>query len=127
MEYGTQDSKSSIENTTSVQVFVQTPKNQTPYGTHFSVHYLGAPRKTGEDFFGFLLSILRGFSFARYDLLQNNCNNFPDECCIFLSGKHIVQYILDSRAEAMKCAMGPMPRPIIDQIQGAVRDRNPRP
>ena len=29
----------------------------------------------------------------KYDLFENNCNNFTNECCEFLLGKTIPEYI----------------------------------
>ena len=37
-------------------------------------------------FHDFLSSIQSRFTAATYDLLRNNCNNFSNECCHFLTG-----------------------------------------
>ncbi|PXF45879.1 Desumoylating isopeptidase 1 [Gracilariopsis chorda] len=98
--------------------------NQTPYGTPYSVESLGSTSKTKEEFLTFLGSICRQFSLESYHLLENNCNNFSDACSMFLLDKHIPQYILDLPAEAMNSPLGPMIRPIIDQMQAVVRNQS---
>eukprot|EP00178_Gracilaria_changii_P025489 TRINITY_DN78524_c0_g1_i1.p1 TRINITY_DN78524_c0_g1~~TRINITY_DN78524_c0_g1_i1.p1 ORF type:complete len:447 (-),score=38.37 TRINITY_DN78524_c0_g1_i1:1048-2388(-) len=100
------------------------PPNQTPYGTPYSVETMGTTTKTREDFLAFLRSVSRRFSFDNYHLLENNCNNFSDACTMFLLDRHIPQYILDLPTEAMNSPLGPMIRPVIDQMQTSIRNQS---
>lgn len=52
-----------------------------------------------------------------YDLLTHNCNNFTNECAIFLLGKGIPQDIIDLPNRALSTPMGAMIRPAIEQYQ----------
>lgn len=93
----------------------------TPYGQPLDVQSMGTTNKTLDQFRFFLSSISHQFTFASYHLLDNNCNNFTDTCCRFLVDKGIPRYILDLPAQAMSSPLGPMIRPIIEQMQVAIQ------
>eukprot|EP00177_Eucheuma_denticulatum_P003931 GFKZ01007109.1.p1 GENE.GFKZ01007109.1~~GFKZ01007109.1.p1 ORF type:complete len:445 (-),score=56.15 GFKZ01007109.1:1609-2943(-) len=93
----------------------------TPYGQPIDVQSMGSTNKTLDQFRSFLSSISHRFTFASYHLLDNNCNNFSDTCCRFLVDKGIPRYILDLPAQAMNSPLGPMIRPIIEQMQVAIQ------
>ena len=96
----------------------------TPYGTPLAIEEMGTTQKSLIEFRAFLSSISPSFTFATYHLLDNNCNNFSDQCCRFLVGKSIPQYILDLPAEAMNSPLGPMLRPVIEQMQSAIQQQS---
>lgn len=100
------------------------PPGTTPYGTPHSIEIMGATDKSQAEFRDFLGSISPNFTFATYHLLDNNCNNFSDQCCRFLVGKSIPQYILDLPSEAMNSPLGPMIRPVIEQMQSAIQQQS---
>lgn len=100
------------------------PPGQTPYGSPQSVEQLGTTEKTQDEFLVFLSSVSSQFSMNSYHLLDNNCNNFSDACTRFLLGRSIPQYILDLPAEAMNSPLGPMIRPIIEQMQSVIQQQS---
>ncbi|CAN8062355.1 unnamed protein product [Agarophyton chilense] len=100
------------------------PPNQTPYGAPYSVEAMGTTSKSKGEFQAFLRSVSQRFSFDNYHLLENNCNNFSDACTMFLLNKHIPQHVLDLPAEAMSSPLGPMIRPLIDQMQANIREQS---
>jgi len=95
---------------------------QTPYGFPVQTHDMGTTSKTAEQFVVFLNSISHRFNMATYHVLDNNCNNFSNECCAFLVGKSIPQYILDLPKEAMDSPMGAMLRPMIENMSSQIRN-----
>lgn len=92
---------------------------ETPFGMPHSVQELGTTSKTKQQFVEFLSSISAQFSLHRYHLLDNNCNNFSDQCAMFLLSQHIPQHILDLPSEAINSPIGAFLRPIVDQMQAA--------
>jgi len=48
------------------------------------------PQSTFEEF---LRSISSKYTMEKYDLFENNCNNFTNECAMFLVGKGIPENI----------------------------------
>lgn len=48
------------------------------------------PQNTFEEF---LRSISSNYTMEKYDLFKNNCNNFTNECALFLVGKGIPEHI----------------------------------
>jgi len=48
-----------------------------------------------------------------YDIMNNNCNNFTDACCVFLTGKKIPNYITGLPREFMNTPLGRMVMPMI--------------
>lgn len=57
------------------------------------------------------------FRMQDYDLLTHNCNNFTNECSLFLLGKAIPQDIIDLPNRALSTPLGQMIRPAIEQYQ----------
>lgn len=100
------------------------PPGQTPYGTPHTLHPMGTTTKTKEQFLQFLATVSSRFTMHSYHLLDNNCNNFTDECAKFLLGRNIPSYVLDLPKEAMDSPMGAMLRPMIDQMQASIRDQS---
>jgi desumoylating isopeptidase 1 len=54
----------------------------------------------------------------KYHLLENNCNNFSDELCMFLLGKKIPAHITGLPTEFLKTPFGQMMKPMIEQMYG---------
>lgn len=100
------------------------PPGLTPYGVPVQEHDLGQTNKTQQEFITFLSSISSRFTMQTYHLLDNNCNNFSDQCCIFLIEKHIPQHILDLPSIAMNSPLGPFIRPAIDSMQSAIQQQS---
>ena len=59
---------------------------RTPYGIPVDKIPLGDSHIPEDVFVEFLQEISGRFSAQTYDLLHNNCNNFTNECCVFLTG-----------------------------------------
>lgn len=96
----------------------------TPYGTPLTMQSMGNTSKTRAQFIHFLATISATFTMHTYHLLDNNCNNFSDACCHFLLQKHIPQHILDLPGEALNSPLGPIIRPLIDQMQAAITEQS---
>jgi PPPDE putative peptidase domain/PUL domain len=102
------------------------PPARTPYGTPLRTVELGATHKSKPEFLAFLASISGRFSMQGYHVLDNNCNNFSDACARFLLGGDvgIPSYIIDLPQEAMDTPLGAMLRPMLENMQGAIRDQS---
>lgn len=98
----------------------------TPYGMPVETVQLGNTSKTQGEFLAFLASVSSKFSMQTYHLLDNNCNNFSDACAKFLLGneKGIPEYIIDLPRQALDSPLGPMIRPMLDNMQGVIRDQS---
>lgn len=98
----------------------------TPYGNPKETIELGRTSKTKVEFFDFLVSISTRFSMRNYHVLDNNCNNFSDVCCKFLLGEsaEIPRYIIDLPNEAINSPLGPMLRPLLENMQSVIRDQS---
>ena len=78
----------------------------TPYGRPMQTIALGHTELPKDLFVQFLNDIAPKFSPEKYDLLNNNCNNFSDECANFLTGKGIPRHIIDLPKEVLATPMG---------------------
>ena len=81
---------------------------RTPYGTPVDKIPLGDSHIPEDVFVEFLQEISGRFSAETYDLLHNNCNNFTNECCVFLTGAPIPEYITSLPSEVLNTPLGPM-------------------
>jgi len=61
------------------------------------------PKKLFEEF---LQDISSKFTMNTYDLFKNNCNNFVDECCSFLTGKPLPEHITGLPSEILNTPIG---------------------
>lgn len=52
----------------------------------------------------------------RYHIMDNNCNNFSNEVCYFLTNRNIPEYITDLPNNFMQSPLGMMLRPMIDSF-----------
>lgn len=93
------------------------PPSQTPYGYPTKVENIGFTQIPQDVFHEFLQSISSKFSLSTYDLFKNNCNNFTEECCQFLTGESIPSYITGLPAEVLNTPLGRMIEPMITNIQ----------
>ncbi len=90
------------------------PAGRTPYGRPDKKLVLGKTRKTQAEFDAFLERVRPRFRMQDYDLLRHNCNNFTNECSIFLVGSGIPQDIIDLPHRALSTPLGQMMRPQIE-------------
>lgn len=56
---------------------------------------IGDTSKTKAELDAFIASIHSRFTAYTYDLIRNNCNNFSNEVCMFLTGRGIPSFIID--------------------------------
>lgn len=69
----------------------------------------------------YISSINHRFTAMTYDLLTNNCNNFSDTICRFLTNRGIPSYIVDLPSIVLSTPGGQAFRPLIEQMQNSVR------
>ena len=101
------------------------PPKQTPFGFPNKIEQIGETQIPKEIFLEFLRELSPKFSVATYDLLKNNCNNFTEECCQFLTGTSIPSYIIGLPSEVLSTPFGKMIEPIITNLQNQMlRDTN---
>jgi hypothetical protein len=79
---------------------------RTPYGVPVERLALGDSHIPEDVFLEFLQEISSRFSMDSYDLLHNNCNNFTNECSIFLTGSPIPEYITALPSQVLNTPMG---------------------
>jgi hypothetical protein len=78
---------------------------------------IGETNKTKAELDSFLSSIHNRFTALTYDLLRNNCNNFSNEVCMFLTGRGIPSFIIDLPNIIFSTPGGAMLRPMIENMQ----------
>ncbi|CAK91327.1 unnamed protein product (macronuclear) [Paramecium tetraurelia] len=96
-------------------ICAQTPKS-TIYGYPIEVSQLGETEIPQGTFEEFLRSISSKYSMEKYDLFENNCNNFTNECALFLVGKGIPENIIGLPQEFLNTQLGQMLKPAIEQF-----------
>ena len=84
---------------------------------------IGTTTKSLQEFENFLQSISNQFTEATYDLINNNCNNFSDRVCNFLTGSGIPSYIIDLPRIVFSTPGGAMLRPMIENMQNNIRQQ----
>jgi hypothetical protein len=82
------------------------PPGRTPYGVPVENIPLGDSHIPEDVFLEFLQEISSRFSVESYDLLHNNCNNFTNECSIFLTGTPIPEYITSLPSQVLNTPLG---------------------
>lgn len=90
---------------------------QTPYGAPVREIPMGETEIPKEIFHEFLQNISPKFSMETYDLFNNNCNNFTEECAQFLVGASIPSYITGLPQEFLSTPLGQMIQPMIQRMQ----------
>ena len=90
---------------------------QTPYGSPIKEIVIGTTEVPEQLFLEFLAELSPKFTMEKYDLFSNNCNNFTNECCEFLTGKPIPEYIIGLPKEVLSTPLGKMIKPMMDQMQ----------
>lgn len=93
------------------------PPGQTPYGNPIQKINLGETEIPEDIFLEFLQEINPQFTAEKYDLFENNCNNFTDACSEFLIGSKIPNHITGLPKEVLATPMGKMLKPMIDNMQ----------
>lgn len=84
---------------------------------------MGTTTKTQEELGQYLRSINHLFTQNTYNLISNNCNNFADNICNFLTGHGIPNYIVDLPRIVFSTPGGAMLRPMIENMQNNIRQQ----
>lgn len=85
---------------------------------------MGQTTKTKSELEYFLRSVSHLYSMTTYDLINNNCNNFADAVCKFLTGHGIPTHIVDLPRIVFSTPGGQMLRPMIESMQQNIRQQN---
>ncbi|KAJ3433171.1 desumoylating isopeptidase [Anaeramoeba flamelloides] len=89
---------------------------RTQYGTPMKVEEIGETVIPKDVFVDFLRNISHKYTQQTYDLIKNNCNNFSNQTCEFLSGNQIPSYILDLPKIALQSPLGKMIEPMLTNL-----------
>ncbi|KAG2374866.1 hypothetical protein C9374_010240 [Naegleria lovaniensis] len=91
----------------------------TPYGQPVRIIHLGDTQIDQSLFEDYVHNIGQTrFRMDQYNLFENNCNNFTNECANFLLGSSIPDDILGLPREFFQTPLGQMVKPMIDQMMG---------
>lgn len=85
---------------------------------------MGTTTKTQVELETYLRSIYHLYTQYTYDLINNNCNNFANTICIFLTGHGIPTHIVDLPRIVFSTPGGAMLRPMIESMQNNVRQQH---
>ena len=86
----------------------------TPYGIPIKESVFGKTKKTQEEFEKYLKSIDDKYNEQTYHLINNNCNHFTNDICIFLCGKGLPDDILNQHKNLSDTAFGKF---ILEKVQ----------
>ena len=86
----------------------------TPYGIPIKESVFGKTKKTQEEFEKYLKSIDDKYNEQTYHLINNNCNHFTNDICIFLCGKGLPDEILNQHKSLSDTAFGKF---ILEKVQ----------
>lgn len=92
---------------------------QTHHGQPMKTFDMGETYIPKEVFVEFLNDISSRYTDKTYDLFENNCNNFSNEVCQFLTGKNIPEFITNLPREALNTPLGP----IVKQFSQAIANQ----
>ncbi len=84
---------------------------------------MGNTTKTQVEFETYLRSISSQYTHMTYNLITNNCNNFADAICKFLTGHGIPSHIVDLPRIVFSTPGGAMLRPMIESMQNNIRQQ----
>lgn len=84
---------------------------------------MGTTQKSRQEFENYLRTINNQYTSYTYDLLNNNCNNFADTICRFLTGHGIPSHIVDLPRIVFSTPGGAMLRPMIENMQNSIRQQ----
>lgn len=84
---------------------------------------MGNTSKSKAELEDYLRTIQHRFTSMTYDLINNNCNNFADVVCNFLTGHGIPNHIVDLPRIVFSTPGGAMLRPMIESMQNNIRQQ----
>jgi hypothetical protein len=97
------------------------PIGQSSHGSPVQVMQLGYTQIPQDIFEEYLQEIQPRYTQETYSLMCHNCNNFSEELSQFLLGTGIPEYILRLPEDVLSSPMGPMLRPMIENLDATLR------
>jgi len=94
----------------------QMPPKKTPYGIPIKEIDYGTTEIPKEIFEDYLKEITDKFSFKTYNMINNNCNHFTNDICIFLTGNEIPDDVLNQHKSLAGTPMGNMILPFLEKM-----------
>ncbi|RIA95271.1 PPPDE putative peptidase domain-containing protein [Glomus cerebriforme] len=94
---------------------------QTILGPPLRIIYMGETEVTEEIIHQHIKDMRVNFTPEKYHLLDNNCNNFSNLFCEFLTGRNIPDYITNLPADFLSTPMGRHFRPMLEIMFGPSR------
>ena len=95
------------------------------FSAHHKLDYesldMGHTTKSQAELETFLRTISHLFTRETYDLLNNNCNNFSNAVCDFLTGHGIPEHIVELPKTIFSTPSGKSLRPIVEGMQDNIR------
>lgn len=82
----------------------------------FKLLSIGVTNLQLEDFETWISEISDQYTYSTYNILENNCNNFSHEACMFLTGNSIPDHIRNLPNEFKSTPLGQMFAPMINQF-----------
>eukprot|EP01129_Flabellula_baltica_P008491 TRINITY_DN3381_c0_g1_i1.p1 TRINITY_DN3381_c0_g1~~TRINITY_DN3381_c0_g1_i1.p1 ORF type:complete len:435 (-),score=71.48 TRINITY_DN3381_c0_g1_i1:735-2039(-) len=95
---------------------VSRPGN-SPYGQPSKVIDIGTTSVSEDVFNDFLNMMSPNYNVDTYNLIHNNCNNFSNECSMFLTGNEIPYEVLKLPEEILSTPFGQMILPMIQSLE----------
>ncbi|CAG8447133.1 11397_t:CDS:2 [Ambispora gerdemannii] len=94
---------------------------QTQYGSPIQTIDMGNTEIPPEIFREYIDELREIYTMEKYHLLDNNCNNFTNDVCQFLTGRAIPESITTLPADFLTTPLGQQLRPIIESMFGQSR------
>ncbi|KAG9294271.1 hypothetical protein G9A89_021630 [Geosiphon pyriformis] len=91
---------------------------ETQLGPPSQIIDMGDTQIPQEIFEEYLDELRQVFTMDKYHLLDNNCNNFSNAVCEFLTGKQIPEFITGLPADFLMTPLGQQLRPVIESMFG---------
>lgn len=96
-------------------IFASAP-GTTLHGRPVDILDMGETYLPEDVFIEYIDSLRPVYSPEKYHLLDNNCNNFTNDVCQFLTGRAIPSYITGLPADFLQSPFGQSLRPMIDSF-----------
>ncbi|RUP47209.1 DUF862-domain-containing protein [Jimgerdemannia flammicorona] len=96
-------------------IFVS-PPGTTVHGRPVETIDMGETHLPPEVFMEYIDNLRSTYTAEKYHLLDNNCNNFTNDVCQFLTGKSIPSHITSLPADFLNTPFGQTLRPMIESF-----------
>lgn len=85
-----------------------TMPGDTFYGKPVHVHEYGISERTESEVEAKINELKQKYNKYTYNLLQNNCNHFADELCLFLLNRNLPKYIMEVHEIVLQTPLAPL-------------------